>query len=206
MSRQQQFIAGFVLLAVLIVVLLVTGLMRSLVVVPVLYIIWVGGQLLDALPQPLLWGVVVFVGVLIALRSLPDLLPKGKGDPEPPVFTEGKVMRLTRWFQNASEGEYFRKRLLRDLLAVALAAEGREETINEAQIAALLRSEELGLPEHVRQHLMGALRGGPVERQGGGQFFASATPTARKQIYDAPEVIDLIEHLEQELEIHHYER
>lgn len=67
--RERLLLLGLVLLLAIPLVFVLRGGVREAIVVPVLYILWLGRLFLQSVPQSLLWALFLMVGLVVAVRS-----------------------------------------------------------------------------------------------------------------------------------------
>jgi hypothetical protein len=153
------------LLAILIalalpLMLVLEDFVRDAIVLPLAYLLWLVGVILDALPQALFLSLIVFLGAYIAARSLSrDRKPE---QTEQPRYSrsEGAVALWLERIGRVSEGAYSRERLnyyLGQLLTRTIA---HEEHIPPREILHAVDTGELDLPPEIRMYVDGAYRRG----------------------------------------------
>ncbi|MGF1507133.1 MAG: hypothetical protein ACFB51_18685 [Anaerolineae bacterium] len=189
-QRLRAFLLGLLgLLALTILVLLLTGQFNRFVVIPLLTVLWVGLQLVGAVPQPVLWGALVLVGAYAALRAIFSRMDSSRNrsqEESAPAAISGHVARYAHLFEQVDEGLYFERRLTRHLLDTLLAARGYDPNMSEQRILSLIEARKLGLPEELLPAVRASLRPGLT----GGQDRARG---------DIVRIERLIDHLESEL-------
>lgn len=168
-------VALVVLLAIPLALILsraIGGFVRDLVVVPFLYLGWMGQLYLRAIPQILFWGalllfglILVFADVLFARRDS----DKGDGDYRGPPRVRtpdaGPVRKLTAQIHSASGSRYFRAALAQRLgiLALEILDEGEDAGQGDTQ----QRLDALEMPPEVRAFLTQGKRPIWQHRDGG---------------------------------------
>jgi hypothetical protein len=94
---------------------------REMLVVPLLYILWLGRLLWQSLPQALLWILFLALGLYVAVKSLSvgrDRAHRGRPVRESPVDNVGYPGSVAVWarrVESARHGEYYRWYLARHL-------------------------------------------------------------------------------------------
>jgi hypothetical protein len=163
MSERLSRVALTLLLAGMLV-LVVTGGVRDMIVVPMLYMIWLAGQLYQSIPQALLWGVFLVAAVLVALQSLAWRLP-------PPLYPNsataqlGRVAAWERLLRESTEDDYARWRLAQRLSAMAIATLADREQCLPHELRQRLADGSLDLPAEVRSYLrIGLAASAPASR------------------------------------------
>lgn len=133
--------------------ILLQDITREIIVVPISYILWIGGLVLKSLPPAFYWILFLFIGVRIAIVSLrPKKRAKESLRPPTPSFP-GPVSVWVRRLRLTQLGRYSRWRLahyLGELSADLLAYEGRL-TVGESRER--LRDEEIAASPEVRRYL-----------------------------------------------------
>jgi|Deesub1362A_J573_1020465.scaffolds.fasta_scaffold01925_5 hypothetical protein len=122
--------------------------------------------LITSIPQPVLWGLLLAVGLLLLYGSLHPADRRRA----PPVRKEaprsGRVSHLAQWIKRSEQGAYFHWNLARALANLAAEIEGLRAGKDPAQIMQRLREGTWQGPQRVREYLrFGAGRLGlPRER------------------------------------------
>lgn len=115
------------LLAILVISALLAYLLRDVVyevvVVPLAYVWWVAGLYYSAIPQWVVWTVLLVLLALVVLwNAIPDFRSSGRKEPVR-RWPEGQVEELTRWVVRARHGNYFKWQLANRLGRIARALE-----------------------------------------------------------------------------------
>jgi hypothetical protein len=198
--------AAAIAIAALILALALGEQLREEIVAPILYTAWALSRFLGSFPQAIYWAIFLTLALVLAIRSLhaPRRIPR------PEVHAAGKrsagrVATLARRVHESTFGDYFKRRLARHLLELALQAKGYPGTLSPGETKALLQSGRLGLPASGQVYLENLLVSGTYRQWGLFErlrlrvqdiFF----PDRNKTPCD-PRLIELIEYLEKELEI-----
>jgi len=146
--------------AAFVLALVLGGGMREAIAEPILYTLWVLGDLIDAIPQQVLWAVFLAIAGIMAVGSLHARLSRMR---HPKVYAvgeqaAGRVRTLWRRVQETTYGDnYFRRRLARRLLELTLQAKGYHEQMGLPEVEALLASGRLRLPAGGRAYLESGL-------------------------------------------------
>ncbi len=134
------------------------GFVRDLVVVPFLYLTWVGRLYLRAIPQMFFWGALLLFGlilvvanVLFARRDSEEGDGDGRGSQRVHRPDAGPVRQLTAQIQVASRSRYFRAALAQRLATLTLQVLDDSEDLSPGDTQR--RLDGLGLPPEVRAFL-----------------------------------------------------
>ena len=98
--------AGLVVAAIL--AFLLQDVIRQVVVTPLAYLWWVLNLTFSAIPQLILWIILVAVLILIVISSLVSWISIGRKPAEPARPAQGNVEILAGWVSKAGEGNYYK--------------------------------------------------------------------------------------------------
>jgi len=105
----------FVLLLAIPLALIITDTVRAVVVIPLLYVIWLGNLVLQSIPQLFWWGLLITLALFTAIRNLG---PEGKSSLKihrAQPMSPGRVAMWTKRVGMASHGSYYQWRLAHEL-------------------------------------------------------------------------------------------
>jgi hypothetical protein len=157
LARQEKLaeyliVLGVVLLVAVPLVLLVRDVVRNMVVIPLLYILWVGRLLLQSVPQAFFWFVFLTAALVLAVGSLVRQERSRGEQPRVPVSSSGQVRawvrRIRLMARGGFTGWYFgqhMERLIVDVLA-------HRERLTPKQIRHRVRSGDLEVPPEIRPY------------------------------------------------------
>ncbi|HRV90800.1 MAG TPA: hypothetical protein P5526_01415 [Anaerolineae bacterium] len=93
---------------------------REAIVIPLLYLLWIGRFILSAVPHSALWG--CYVAVLLLLMGVSLLRRRSKKPrPRPPnEAVEGRIAGLAHLLRQAEHDDYFKWRLAQQLQKLSL--------------------------------------------------------------------------------------
>jgi hypothetical protein len=140
------------LLLVGLLALAISGMVRELVVIPLLYLLWLAGVLVDSLPQALLWIGFLATAVFVAWKSLsvPRARPPLRQIPSP---SRAPAMIWTSLFQRAADDRYVRWLLAQRLGQLALELLSSQDQSAARGLWYYLRDETTEMPPSVRAYL-----------------------------------------------------
>ncbi|HWQ12370.1 MAG TPA: hypothetical protein VNL77_06195 [Roseiflexaceae bacterium] len=167
---------GLGLLLAVLIAAAVRGAVRDAVVAPLLLLLWGASLLLGSLPQALLWGLLVLLAAVLAVRSLSGLrVPalRRRTVPGP----AGRTAAWLRLVQLTGRDEYARWRLAQRLAQLAVELLAEREGLPPQQARRRLEDPSLDAPPAVRAYLRAGLvayqprpgsqgrilRGGPLD-------------------------------------------
>ena len=161
-------LVGLALLLVGLLALLLSGVVREVVVIPLLYLLWLMRVLIDSLPQAILWAGFLALAVLVAWKSMPGP-PAAQPLPEAAPASRTAVATWASLFERAANDASTRWLLAQRLgqLAVELLASQDERAAQGAW--QYLRDESSDILPEVRAYL-----------QAGTQSYRSAPPRWRR--------------------------
>ena len=150
---------GVALLATLMIFSVLTlvawGFVRDVLVVPLTYLIWLGGLILNAIPQEVyLIGLIIIAGI-IALNTLNRLQRKTLN----PGFVKarpGDASRYQFWFRlwtTAPTSEYPRLELARETRRLIISVLAYQEGLTPAEVEQKIVSGDLAVPVTIKQFI-----------------------------------------------------
>lgn len=153
MNRRQLLLLPFWVLAALLLAYPLREAVVQGIILPILYLLWMLRLLYRALPQPLLW-ILLITGVLFwALTFVLKNLPPAETRTQPAAPTVGPVRALAGMLQHESRGVYFKWQVARMLAEIALdLQELRTHTASRT-----LRLDDTRLAPQGRQYLIAGL-------------------------------------------------
>jgi hypothetical protein len=110
---------ALIIAAVGLIVALIRGVARDILVIPLLNLFWQIGQAIEALPQAIVWALIVLIGVVLGLRSMvdpPRFERKARGEGENRVAFWARLLGL------AARDDYSRWRMAQRLALLATEA------------------------------------------------------------------------------------
>jgi hypothetical protein len=123
---------------------------REAIVIPLLYLLWLGRLIYLSIPQPLLWAAFLALALFIIVKSL--------GERPGPLARPRKMEaryggRVTAWAGRlylATQGDYFKWRLARDLGQLGLELMAYRERLSPGQRDVYREIEKLAAPPEVQ--------------------------------------------------------
>lgn len=154
MNRRRLLILGGILLGVVLLALLLRGVVRQAVLMPLLYTWWVGRLLYRSVPQLVFWVLFMVGALLILWRSL----FRRAGDPPKTtgvVLEErmGPVQTWARWLRRARSSYYSRWRLARLLAELTQEILIYQNQMTPTDARQSLEMGSLEAPPEVRAYL-----------------------------------------------------
>ncbi len=186
--RQRLILIGLVVGLAALIALLARGLVREIVVVPLLYLIWLIQVLLDSVPQLALWILLVVVAGIMALRSLswgPTLLSFTRSE----HGSRGRVETWLRLLGLAARDDYSRWRLAQRLATLVAEALAERERLEPRQVRQQIEEGAYVIPVDVRAYLCAGMSGHRPQPHGWGH------PARGPLDIDPARVITVIEQL-----------
>jgi len=197
-----------VVIVVAVVAFLIRDYVRQFVAPLVLYALWLTQIIFSSLPQALLWAVFLIVAISLAWRSLVESRQRVVRRVRPPDVYYGRVEELVRMAEQAHRGEYFARRLERQVSDLTLEMLGHGEKLTPTQTQAVVEQVRGRVPGLVYEFLQRTtaerLSGVDMMSQYNNRFSAIADTLLRRARHDKgydPDVDLVMAYLEQELEV-----
>lgn len=201
-KRLQSLSWMVVLLAVVLAAYFLRGFIREAVVEPLFFLYWVMQILYASLPQALLWGALILIGLYIGVSTL--LRPgffKAPNESLRAVY-RGRVETWSRWIALAREGNYYRDRLANELTGLAAETISFHEQSDPQRIRKRIRSGDIDLPAHLSGFFKSGLT--PLEKKRFSSldgWFSEPSDGSQLDV----ELDQILEYLETELRMDHDE-
>ena len=135
-----------ILSIVAIVVFLIKDAVREVVIKPVLYIIWLLSLLIRAVPQQLLWSLIILLGAYIFLSKVLDIRLKEDISQNEIVVYQSRLDKWKDWIELAIQGDYFKKKLFNEIGDVIVDSVAFKEQLDKREVLIKIRSGEIILP------------------------------------------------------------
>jgi hypothetical protein len=204
--RRRLLILGLILLMAAPLVLVLRNFAREAIVVPFLYVLWLGRLLFRSIPQPLLWSLFLALALSVAARSLGGRERPARGMREVQAESPGRVRVWARRIQLAARGDYSRWRLAHDLRKLTLDVLAHRERLTPEQFKRRLGTGEVHAPPAVQAYLRAGLMPMPSGPIG---LFSRLRQQLRSRAQTSPLDPDLesaVQFLESQLEVPHDRR
>jgi len=135
-----------------ILTLLFWSFVRDTIVVPVYYVVWVGGLVLKSIPQGIFAGILAVIGLLIGFNTLSSL-PRYRNDAAAAKKITQIETRYQYWRRLTEvlvSSRFSRKLFIGDARKLILSILAYEHGLNADEIPDLVKSGELEVPDGIR--------------------------------------------------------
>lgn len=131
---------------------------REVIVIPFLYLLWIGRFLLEAVPQTILWGGFSVILMMIMVISL-----FGKSRPMVQLYkktpaAQGRIAPWVELIKKAERDAYFKWRLAQGLQKLALDAIAHQSDQSLKETRQQLKQGELNLPPEIQAYFQASLK------------------------------------------------
>jgi hypothetical protein len=158
-DARTRFAAAFIAVALVlgILTLVFWNFVRDAVITPIYYSLWVGGLLLNSVPQAIFLGILVLICAVIGLNALANSTGgKGRASRQPPPTPlESRYTHWERLCANMYMGQFSRHLFISDARRLILSVLAFEYRADAHQVEAMLRSGEIVVPERIRSLVLG---------------------------------------------------
>jgi hypothetical protein len=204
--RRRLVLLGLVLLMAAPLVLVLRDFAREAIVVPLLYVLWLGRLLFRSIPQPLLWSLFLTLALLVVARSLGGREGPARGMREAQAESPGRVRVWARRIQLADRGDYSRWRLAHYLRTLILDVLAHRERLTPEQLRRRLETGEVHAPPAVQAYLQAGLMPMPSGPLGLlSRLRQQFRSRAQVSLLD-PSLESAVQFLENQLEVSHDRR
>jgi hypothetical protein len=204
--RRRLLLLGLILLLAVPLMIVLRDFAREAIVVPLLYVLWLGRLLFRSIPQPLLWSLFLTLVLFVAVRSLGGREGPARGTRETEAEYPGRVWVWTRRVQLAARGDYSRWRLAHYLRKLTLDVLAHRERLTPEQLKRRLGTGEVVAPPAVQAYLRAGLMSMPSGPIG---LLSRLRQQLRSRARISPLDADLesaVQFLEDQLEVSHDRR
>lgn len=186
---------GLILLIAAAIAPIFRNFVREVIIIPLLYIVWLGRFVVEAIPQTGLWSCFLIFFALILAVGLVDKQQRKStlylaGDVD-----EGRVAGWIKLIQQAEKDHYFKWRLAQRLQKVALNVIAHQQGQSLKRTRQQLRQAELDIPPELQAYFQASLQSLghlPARRR----FFRPGPPAASPLDLDPEHVIQFLEQLD----------
>jgi hypothetical protein len=177
---------------------------REVVIIPFLYIFWIGKFFIDTIPQAVIWFSFVAILFSILVFSFVGKRPVPRRGPPPAQTTQSRTGAWLKLIEQAGQDDYFKWRLGQRLqkLAIRQLAHQNNETVRDTRNQ--LRKGTLDLPVEITEYFQASLQPlGNLSRPGRWKFWHSRSPSPLD--LDPNVVVTFLEQLETDNKHHREE-
>ncbi len=149
---------GLILLLAALLAPVFRNFVREVIVIPLLYVFWIGRFIFEAIPQVWLWSACFAVFLMILGIGL---LGKQKVKPKtllPVEANEGRVLGWAKLIRRAEQDDYFKWRLAQHLQKVTLNAIAHHQGQSLKQTRQQLRQGKLDMPPELQAYFQASLQ------------------------------------------------
>jgi hypothetical protein len=135
-----------------ILTLLFWDFVRDTIVVPIYYVVWVGGLVLNSIPQGIFVGMLIIIGMLMALNTLGHMqLRPGERSPERGgAQADTRYQYWRRLSDNLYASRFSRNLFFSDARKLILSILAYEQGIDVAEVTPLVKAGALEVPANIR--------------------------------------------------------
>uniref|UniRef100_A0A7C4KHY3 Uncharacterized protein n=1 Tax=Anaerolinea thermolimosa TaxID=229919 RepID=A0A7C4KHY3_9CHLR len=157
--RSRSLLAGLITLSVIgsvAITLIFRQQIRSWLVVPVSYVVWYINLILETVPQPIFWVILVLGGFFLSIRTILKNLPQSDLPPEP-TYSGLSASRYQYWLWYISTYQispFSSENLARNLSRLVMDVLAYQEHLTISELEEMIRSGKLNLPEDIREFLI----------------------------------------------------
>ena len=201
--RKRLLLIGLLLFLAVPLALVLRSFARDVIVIPILYILWLGDLLFQHIPQTLVWALLLVTILVISARSLVKS-PRSRGEVrEVERDRPGQVSTWARWIHMMARRGFYKWFLAQHLARLYLATLAYHERLSREQIRQHLEAGNLGMPPEIQAYLQAGLSPLPPMPVG---FFSRLMRRVRPSVHASPLDLELervVQFLESQLDIEH---
>ncbi len=149
---------------------------RELLVIPLLYLFWIGRFLALAVPQSVLWAILVAtLALLMGVSLLGQRRPRPRADFSP-AASQGRIESWATLISKAQDDDYFKWRLAQQLQKLTLNTLAHRQGQSLRQTRQQLRQGKLDIPPELQPYFLASLQPLGNLRPTRGLFRANTGP------------------------------
>lgn len=172
---RSQWLPFFVILAAAtILAFFAQDFVDRVIILPVLYFVWVGQQLFYSVPQEIIWGFFLLVGVFVAWFSLRSRSRNSKKVYFTATAQPGRIEDWHKLIRRADQEIYYKWQLAQRLRKLTFGALAHDQRLTTKAIRRRLINANLGFPPEIQAYFQASLASF-------GNF-----PTARRPVFWLP--------------------
>ncbi len=156
--RRRLALLGLFAVLVALLALLLSGLVRELIVIPLLHLLWLMRVLFESIPQVVIWVGVLVLLAIMAWNSLSRPRPGPFARPTAAAASRAPVAAWAANFERAARDDYARQLLAQRLGQLAFDLLASQDRQSDQTIWELLRDPALDIPPEVRAYFQAGIR------------------------------------------------
>jgi hypothetical protein len=192
--RNRLLLLALLLLAAIVLALLFRDVARTVIVLPLLYLVWLAGLLWRSIPQALIWAIFVIVALRVAVGSLVVRRRRQEEQTRQEQMQNwGRARIWAKWVELAARGGYYQQRTARYIAGLTVDALAQREHIPVDLVEGELAAGRLDVPPRIRAFLLETLREAPPARFAWLGQWLRLLPRASSVRVSPKEVVDFLE-------------
>ncbi len=148
---------GLLVLVAALLAPLLQDFIREVLILPLLYVTWLGQLLLASIPQPAIWTVFFMAGLFLAALALFPTRSPAPVTREYPSAYSGRIESWARLIKRADQERYSRWLLARELRKLAMRTLAPAEDYTLQQVRQDLADNKLELPATIQAYLLASM-------------------------------------------------
>jgi hypothetical protein len=121
---------------------------RNEIALPISYVFWTLGLLLQSIDQAVYWGLLVTAGCLITFYALwPETLIRSQTEPARPSAIQTRYHQWHTYFSNLDESRFAGDSLAREMVRFTVMVLGYQQNLSADEIYRQIDSGEIALPD-----------------------------------------------------------
>jgi hypothetical protein len=187
---------SLILLLVALLALLLSGLVRELLVIPLLYLLFLMRVIFESIPQAVIWIGFLVIMAIVAWNSLAEPRPMPLAH-QPPPASRAPVATWAAIFERAARDDYARQVLAQRLGQLAFDLLASQEQLPSQSLWQRLHDPSLDIPPEIQAYFQAGLqmrRSLPTFWKRWWSRGARHAPHADPLDLDPEQVVQLLEH------------
>ena len=156
-NRTRLLSFGFALLAIVAIMAATEGFVREVIVLPLLYLVWIGQLLFESIPQYVVWNAFVALAALLAARSF-RAPPGAPTHASVAALPSGRIEGWAAMLDQAKRDDLSRWRVAQRLGQLTVEVLADRERLTARETRRRLERGNLDIPPEIRSYLQVRMR------------------------------------------------
>jgi len=148
---------GVILVLAGVLTLVMQEFINESVILPLLYLVWIGHLILKSIPQEIIWSLFLGAAAIYIWKSVLTKRKQGKRHYPPFKKQPGYIESWLKLIRQAKQETYYQWRLAQRLRKLTLEALAHDERLTRRQIRRRLANNQLDIPAEIQAYLRASI-------------------------------------------------
>jgi len=127
------------------------------VITPIVFAVRIERLLFNAIPEVVFWSLLLFVGLILAVNSLPIKSQLSTNPPQTGEKWESRARQISKWIRTSEKSEYSKWMLARQLSSLAVDLLMYQERLSFQDVRNFLRRNKSAIPDEVHDYILAGM-------------------------------------------------